>query len=206
MLFIEGTPLVLASTSKSRAALLRSAGLDFTVSPVAVDEENLRAAGLKEGVSTIDMATTLAETKASRVSMTHADALVIGGDQILECEGKWLSKPKDRAMAKEHLEFLSGRKHQLVTAGVVYKGGARIWHYCSRPEIEIRKVDATTIDQYLDAIGDTAFETPGVYQIENLGAQILSKIDGCPYAVLGLPLLELLAFLREHGLTYGDKK
>ena len=206
MLLIEGTPLILASSSKSRADLLLSAGLDFTIEPVAVDEESLRAAGLKEGVSTTDMASALAEAKASRVSMSHPGALVIGGDQILECEGKWLGKPKDQAQAKERLKFLSGRKHQLVTAGVVYKDSARIWHYCSRPEIEVSKLSDEAIDQYLDAIGDAAFETPGVYQIEKLGAQILSKIDGCPYAVLGLPLLELLGFLREHGLVYGEQR
>ena len=88
----------------------------------------------------------------------------------------------------------------MVTAAVIMQGGRRLWQHCDRPAVSIRSLDKQDITDYLDAIGPSAFETPGCYQIEGLGAQIISKIDGCPYAILGLPLLQLLAFLRQHGL------
>ena len=192
--------LVLASMSMTRRQMLENAGLTFTPAAAPVDEEALRLAGQAEGIGTIDMATALAEAKAARASQKYPEAFVIGADQLLECDGVWYGKPESRAAAEQTLASLSGKTHQLVTAAVVMQGGRRIWQHCDRPAVSIRTLDTSDIGDYLDAIGTAAFETPGCYQIEGLGAQIISKIDGCPYAILGLPLLQLLAFLRQHGL------
>ena len=196
--------LVLASMSMTRRQMLENAGLTFTPAAAPVDEEALRLAGQAEGIGTIDMATALAEAKAARASQKYPEAFVIGADQLLECDGVWYGKPESRAAAEQTLASLSGKTHHLVTAAVIMQGGRRIWQHCDRPAVSIRTLDTSDIGDYLDAIGTAAFETPGCYQIEGLGAQIISKIDGCPYAILGLPLLQLLAFLRQHGLHATD--
>lgn len=203
MLHLPGKEIILASGSSTRQQMLKDAGLDFRVETAPVDEESLREIGLAEGVSVLDMATTLAEAKAVRVSFNNPAALVIGSDQILECEGAWFGKPDSRAAAAATLRQLAGKTHRLVTAAVVFRDGQRIWHHAESPAISMRQLTDKDIDSYLATIADAMLATPGVYQIERYGAQILSRIDGCPYAVLGLPLLQLLALLREHGLTDG---
>jgi len=192
--------LILASMSPTRKKMLTDAGLAFTAEAAPVDEEALRHAGEAEGISGIDMATALAEAKAARVSQRHPAAFVIGADQILECESRWFGKPGTLEAAKDTLSALAGKTHHLITAAVVLQGGRRLWQHCERPAVSIRNLDDQARDNYLSLIGSSAMDTPGCYQIEGPGAQILAGIDGCPYAVLGLPLLQLLAFLREHGL------
>lgn len=198
---IPGKPLILASRSSARQDMLAKAGIRFTIETAPVDEDSLRDAGAAEGVSSVDMATALAEAKAVRVSLANPAALVIGSDQLLDCGGQWFGKPDSIEDAAESLRALSGKTHRLVTAAVLYQGGRRIWQQCEQPEVSIRPLDDAAISAYLTTIGAAALVTPGVYQIESYGAQILSRIDGCPYAVLGMPLLGLLASLREHGLT-----
>lgn len=193
--------LILASMSPTRQQMLKQAGLDHRPEAAPLDEEALRDAGKSEGISGVDMATALAEAKAARVSQRHPDAFVIGADQILACEGKWYGKPENIQTATTTLEALSGKTHHLITAAVILQGGRRLWQHCESPAVSIRALKDEEIRDYLDCIGGTALETPGCYQIEGPGAQIISRLDGCPYAILGLPLLQLLSFLREHGLT-----
>ena len=200
MYSIPGRSLVLASRSPARRAMLDSAMVRYTVQTAPVDEEELRLAGGREGLSALDMATALAEAKAMRVSIDNPEALVIGADQLLECGGEWFGKPEDRGRAAENLRLLSGRTHRLVTAGVVFQGGARTWHHSESPSVSLRDLTGAEIDEYLGDLGDEALGTPGVYQIEGLGPLILARAEGCPYSILGLPLLQLMAALREHGL------
>lgn len=197
--------IVLASMSVTRRQMLKAAGLAFEAIAAPVDEESLRAVGAKEKISSIDMATALAEAKAARASQFFAEApqtFIIGADQILDCDGSWYSKPETPAAAKSTLKALAGKTHQLITAAVIYQGGRRIWQHCAQPAISLRTLSDDDIEAYLEACGDAAYDTPGCYQIEGLGAQIINRIDGCPYAILGLPLLEMLSFLREHGLGH----
>ena len=202
LLTLENKEIILASASEPRQKMLKSAGVDFRIEVMAVDEASIRDAGRAEKATVIDVATVLAETKALRVSQVNPEALVIGADQILDCQDKWFNKPTTRQEAAATLKALSGQTHQLVTAAVVFQDGMRLWHHCASPSVSMRILNDLDIENYLDVVSDTFMMTPGVYQTENLGAQILTRIDGCPYAVLGLPLLELLAFLREHGLGY----
>ena len=106
-------------------------------------------------------------------------------------------------MAKAQLMALSGKTHQLFCAAVLYHNGERIWHHLAIAKITMRRLDKDFIDSYLDRLGVAAFSSPASYQIENLGAHLLSRIDGCHFSILGLPLLELLGILREHGLKPG---
>ena len=198
--------LMLASASNIRAKILHDAGLGFRCYPVAIDEESVRASASAEAVPVGDIAIMLAEMKAAAAVQRLAfetdpsPAFVLGCDQILACDEVIYSKPHDRAMAKAQLVALSGKTHQLFSAAVLYRNGARIWHHLAIAKNTMRRLDEDFIESYLDRLGAAAFTSPASYQIENLGAHLLSRIDGCHFSILGLPLLELLGILREHGL------
>jgi septum formation protein len=192
--------VVLASASRTRARLLRAAGVPFEQQPSAIDEPSLTEALQAAGVPAGDAAVTLAALKAERVAARMPDALVLGADQILTCEGRWFDKPGDRAAAGAQLDALAGKRHELATAVVAVRGGARVWHHVAVPRLWLRPCSPSFRDAYLDAVGEAALTSVGAYQIEGLGAQLLVRIEGDHFAVLGLPLLELLEFLREQGV------
>lgn len=192
--------VILASASASRAHILRAAGVPFRQQPAHVDETAVKEALRDEGATALDCAMTLAEMKAVKISQLHPHALVIGADQILECAGAWFDKPADRAAAAAHLRALSGKPHSLATAVVVAASGARIWHHADAPRLTVRPLSEAFIAGYLDRVGDAALASVGAYQLEGQGAQLFAKIDGDYFAILGLPLIPLLAFLREHGI------
>ena len=198
--------LVLASASSTRAKILHDAGVGYRCYPVAIDEESVRASASAEAVPVGDIAIILAEMKAAvavqrlALETDPSPAFVLGCDQILACDEVVYSKPLDQTMAKAQLMNLSGKTHQLFCAAVLYRNGERIWHHLAIAKITMRELDEDFIESYLDKLGAAAFTSPASYQIENLGAHLLSWIDGCHFAILGLPLLELLGILREHGL------
>ena len=202
--------LVLASASAIRAKILHDAGLGYRCYPVAIDEDSVRASASAEAVPIGDIAIMLAEMKAAAAVQRLAletdpsPAYILGCDQILACDEVIYSKPRDQTMAKAQLMALSGKTHQLFSAAVLYRQGARIWHHLAIAKITMRRLDESFIDAYLNRLGAAAFSSPASYQIETIGAQLLSRIDGCHFAILGLPLLELLGILREHGLKPVD--
>ena len=203
---------VLASASTTRVKILEDAGLGFSQYPVSIDEGAIRAAAIAEAIPAKDIAVTLAEMKAA-VAVQLLDAenpvpptYVVGCDQILVCDDIIYSKPKDIVTAKSQLSALSGKTHQLLTAVVLFQYGKRIWHHLSVADMTMRHFDNDFIDFYLEQLGVAAFLSPGCYQIESIGAQLFSQIKGCYYGILGVPLLELMAILREHGLSPLDTK
>lgn len=197
----DAPPLILASASAARARLLRAAGISAQVRPAAIDEATVREALQAEQVAPGDAAVALAELKAGRVaSQAPAEAIVLGADQILSCEGRWFAKPETLAQARAQIEQLAGRRHELATAVVAVRDGARIWHQVAIARLWLRPCSSAFIDAYLAAVGETALASVGAYQIEGLGAQLLARIEGDPFAIQGLPLLELLEFLRVQGI------
>ena len=196
----NANPLILASASRTRRMILANAGLAFEVSAARVDEAGVKASLAAEDASAAQVAEALAELKALRVSSGRAGALVIGADQMLECEGRWFDKPADRDQAARQLAALGGRVHELVCCACLVLDGSRIWHRIDRARLTMRPLSPAFIEAYLDAVGDRALESVGAYQLEGLGAQLFSRVEGDYFTILGLPLLPLLEFLRGRGV------
>ena len=194
--------LILASASKSRASLMRAAGLDFEVVPAHVDEDAIKASLKQEGETAANCALALAEFKAGTVSQRFPEALVIGADQMLDCEGIWFDKPKDVAGARNHLTTLRGKTHMLPTSVAIALNGAPIWHHTAIPRLTVRDFSDAFLEQYLTDVGPAVTSSVGAYHLEGRGAQLFSKVEGDFFTVLGLPRLELLAFLREHRMVH----
>lgn len=200
LLAARAARVVLASASPTRAQLLRAAGVPFEQRPAAVDEASLKEALRAEGVTPGDAAIALAELKAQRIATQMPDSIVLGADQILTCAEHWFDKPQNRCDARAQLSALAGRWHELATAVVAFRGGARVWHHLALPRLRLRECSPEFLDAYLDVVGEAAFTSVGAYQIEDAGAQLLARMEGDHFAVLGLPLLPLLEFLREQGV------
>jgi septum formation protein len=190
--------LILASKSRSRAAVLKAAGLDFTQIGSGVDEESLKEALRAEGASVARQADLLAETKALKVSVSHP-GVVLGCDQMLDLDGLGLDKASTREEARAVLQRLRGKTHILQSAIVACVEGAPVWRHLAQPRLRMRNFSDSFLDAYLDAIGEAAFESVGCYQIEGRGAQLFDRIDGDLFSIMGMPLLPLLQWLRDRG-------
>ncbi|MBA4225468.1 MAG: septum formation protein Maf [Hyphomonas sp.] len=187
--------VTLASTSKSRRALLAAAGVEAESAAPNVDEEAFRNAMRANRLPVREQAMQLAELKAMRVS-AQRPGLVIGGDQMLALGDQAFDKPADLEAAKNHLRQLSGKSHTLETAIVVCEDGAPVWRHLARPKLTMRPLTEEFIETYVSACGDALLSTVGAYQLEGLGAQLFARIEGDYFSILGLPLLPLLDYLR----------
>ncbi len=192
--------VVLASGSRFRVAMLEAAGVPVATEAPAVDEATVKAAMRAQHADAAETAEALAALKAQRISGRHPGALVIGGDQMLECDGAWFDKPADEAQARDTLQRLRGRTHELVTAACVVRDGLILWHHVARARLTMRTFSDAFLDSYLRRIGAAACDSVGAYQLEGLGAQLFSRVEGDHFTIVGLPLLPLLDFLRGHGV------
>lgn len=193
--------VVLASASRTRAGMLERAGVAVTCDAAAVDEEEVKRSLRADGAPVEAVAEALAGMKAHRVARRHPDALVIGADQMLECEGAWFDKPDGRAAARAQLLALRDRTHRLVSAAVVVRNGERLWHATAAATLRVRPFSDRFLDAYLDTVGDAVLHSVGAYQIEGMGVQLFSRVEGDVFTILGLPLLPMLGFLRAHGVV-----
>lgn len=191
--------IILASASEVRADLLRRALLDFDVVPGRIDEQAVRESHQAEGGAPRDLADLLAEMKALKVSDKHPGALVIGADQILECEGRIFAKPESRAEGAEQLRFLSNRTHRLLSAAVVCQDGRPLWRHVGQVRMTMNPLSEGFIDAYLTRTWDEVRHSVGCYQIEAEGVRLFSRIEGDFFHILGLPLIELLTWLHNRG-------
>jgi septum formation protein len=196
-------PMFLASASPIRFALLKNAGVPVVAEPAGIDECSLKQAFRAQRASVEACAVELARLKAAQISTRHPAALVIGADQILDCDGDWYDKPRTIAEARTHLQGLRGKSHRLVTAAIVLRGGERFWHTVTTATLTVRALSDRFIEDYLAQVGDAALASPGAYQVEGQGVQLFERIEGDFFTVLGLPLLPLLGFLRGQGVLAG---
>lgn len=191
--------LVLASGSASRKALLTAAGVAFVADPADLDEDALMARLHADGANAERVAGELAAQKALHVSRRHAGKLVLGGDSVIAFGDRLLSKCADLDAARALLRDLSGRTHLLVSAAALAKDGAVLWLKASPCHMHVRKLSDEFLDDYLKREGTALLSSVGCYRFEGLGAQLFSHVEGDYFSVLGLPLLPVLAALREHG-------
>jgi septum formation protein len=196
---VENPPVILASASPARVAVLRSAGVAFTQKPSNLDESSVREALRQEGELTqpADIAELLAITKATQVSTGEPDALVIGADQVLAFEDRTLEKPLDFDAARDQLLDLRGKTHVLHSAVCLCRGGQHVWTHVDTATMTMRNFSAEFVGRYLSLAGAALLTSVGAYQFEGPGAQLFERVDGDYFTVLGLPLLPLLAKLRE---------
>jgi septum formation protein len=195
--------LLLASQSAARRRMLEAAGVSFDVIPAPLDEDEAKAGLIAAGFEPRDLAEMLAEMKAKSVA-EPGGALVIGADQTLELDdGELLSKPGSREEALDQLRRLSDATHYLHSAAVMVERGERVWGETESVALDVRPLGDAFLEAYLDAEYEHVRFNVGGYRIEGPGAQLFEAIDGSHFAVLGLPLLPLLAYLRERGLLLG---
>ena len=192
--------LILASSSRSRRMMLESAGVPFTVTVAPIDEPALKSVLLDSGSDAHRIAEELAQAKALSVSRHHPGALVLGSDQVLVCEGRIFNKADTEATARDTLNALCGREHQLITAAVIVRDGAGLWRHTESAVLKMRKFSAAFIDQYLIAEIPEILGSVGCYQIEGRGAQLFSEVAGDQFCIRGLPLIPVLSALRDFGV------
>ncbi|MDX8527208.1 Maf-like protein [Mesorhizobium sp. MSK_1335] len=193
--------IIIASGSPYRKAMLVNAGLDIEAVPADVDERSLEAP--LKGVSPEDVASILAEAKATEVSERKPGGLVLGCDQTLSLGDEIFHKPADMEGARKHLLALSGKTHQLNSAAVLCRNGEVLWRHVGIASLTMRKLDPAFIGRHLARVGAKALSSVGAYQIEGEGIQLFDRIEGDYFTIVGLPLLPVLKELRALGAIDG---
>jgi septum formation protein len=190
--------LILASKSASRRAMLDAAGVAYKSVPADIDERAVEA-GLA-GAAPPEVAEALAVAKAAAVAMLHPGALVLGSDSLVVCNGRRFDKPGSREEAGEHLRFFSAKVMELHSAAALVRDGGCEWSHASIARLHVRELSEDFIAAYLDREWPAIGHTVGAFRIEGPGVQLFSEIEGDQFTVLGMPLLPLLAALREEGV------
>lgn len=194
------TKVILASGSRIRAKMLRDAGVKFDVQIPFVDEETILRSLDAEGAEPADIVDTLAEYKARRISNKNFSSLIIAADQVLTFNGQIYTKPKDMKEARAHLNLFKGQGHQLLSAVVVYEDMKPIWRHIGRAQLSMRDFSNAFLDNYLEKVGKDILQCVGCYQLESYGINLFTHVKGDYFTILGLPLLEVLSFLRTRGV------
>jgi septum formation protein len=189
--------LILASASPFRRMLLENAGIHFEAKAAEIDERAIESQVERQGSSPEQVALVLAEAKARNVGEAFPDDIVIGSDQTMSLGPRVYHKPRDMIEAKEHLLSLSGQTHQLNSAVVLMQGADVLWRHVSSARLSVRPLSKDFIECYLARVGEKALSSVGAYQLEGEGIQLFDNIDGDYFTILGLPMLPLLAKLRD---------
>ena len=197
-LWLSDQPLILASQSKVRRALLEAAGIPVEARPAHLDERAIeeQAGGAGPG----EVAQTLAREKARTVAAMSGNGIVVGCDQTLALGERRFDKPADRAAARAQLRTMRGRVHELYSAVTVCRNGSVTFNYVAVAQLSMRDFSDAFLEAYLDAAGANVTASVGAYQLEGIGIHLFEKIAGDHFTILGLPLLPLLGHLREDGV------
>lgn len=192
-------PLILASGSEIRAKLLRHSCVPIEVITAAIDEEMVKASMQAEGATARDIVDALAEAKARKVASKHPERLVLGCDQVLDLDGTILSKPGSEEQALEQLLAMNGKRHQLLSAAVIYEDGKPVWRHVGQVRLFVHDHTAEWLKSYVERNWTSIRHAVGCYKLEEEGPRLFTRIEGDYFNVLGLPLLELLSYLRLRG-------
>lgn len=195
--------LILASASASRKSLLTNAGLNYIAVAAELDERAIETKLQSEDANPQRVALELAKAKAISVSLINLDAIVIGSDQTMSLDDMVFHKPKNMKQAFSHLRLLSGKTHQLNSAVALAINGEIVWSTISSAELTVRDLSDVFIEKHLSIVGEKALTSVGAYQLEGEGIQLFNSICGDYFTILGLPLLPLLAQLREMAVIDG---
>ncbi len=192
----KNTPIILASNSRFRAELLNNAGIKFSQQAAQIDERAIEEPLQKSQLDASDIAQVLAEAKAQEVSHRFKNALIIGCDQTLSLGDKMFHKPADMKGARQHLLAFSGNTHQLNSSIALVINEQTVWRHVSTADMTMRKLTPEFIGRYLARAGGDVLMSVGAYQLEGEGINLFEKIQGDYFTIIGLPLLPLLAELR----------
>ena len=187
--------IILASRSEIRKKILDQNGISCEVEPSNINEDEVKESLLKEKATPKIISKNLAELKANKISEKKLDKFVLGADSVLDLNGKLISKPKNRGEAFNILQKLSGRKHQLISSVCISKNGFMIWNYSDTSTLTMKKLNSDEIKSYLKKIKDKELYAYGVYQIEEDGKSLFSKIEGDENSVMGLPIKQIKEYL-----------
>jgi septum formation protein len=191
-------PLILASQSRARQTLLATAGIDFEAVPAEIDERAVQQASNLSAPG--EIAALLAREKSLSVSALLPGRFVVGADQTLALGPRLFSKPAGRVQAADQLRALAGGTHELHSAVAVARDGEILFADVTSARMTMRRLGEAEIDAYLNEVGEAVTSSVGAYQLEGLGVHLFERIEGDYFTILGLPLLQLLAFLRSERL------
>lgn len=191
--------LILASGSSARRKMLQAAGLQPTIEVPRIDEAAIRDALVAEGADPTDIAAELAEQKSLKISRRMPGTMVIGADQLVVSGTRMFSKPETQEEACRQIADLSGQRHDLLSAAVVSLGGRPIWRHVGKASVRFHQLEHSEIAAYVARNWDVICHTAGCYEIEGQGTRLIAAVEGDYFTILGLPLLELLTWLRRRG-------
>ena len=187
--------IVLASKSGVRKEILRKNKIDCDVEPSNVDEDEVKISMINENATPTLISKNLAELKANKVSNKNPDKIVLGADSVIDLEGELISKPKSRQEAFEILKKLNGKRHQLISSVCISKNGSMIWNYTDASSLTMKELNLDQIKSYLEKVDDKKLYAYGVYQIEEGGKDLFSKIEGDEDTIMGLPVKKIKEYL-----------
>ena len=187
--------ILLASKSGVRKEILRKNKIDCDVEPSNVDEDEVKISMINESATPTLISKNLAELKANKVSNKNPDKIVLGADSVIDLEGELISKPKSRQEALEILKKLNGKRHQLISSVCISKNGSMIWNYTDASSLTMKELNLDQIKSYLKKVDDKKLYAYGVYQIEEGGRDLFSKIEGDEDTIMGLPVKKIKEYL-----------
>ncbi len=190
--------IILASKSKVRKKILDDNNIKCTVQPSNVDEDAVKESLDKQSASPEIVSKNLAELKSNKISQKFPESFVIGADSVIDFMGKVISKPEDRNEALRILKNLNGKTHYLISSVCISKNGSMIWNYTDKAELTMKKMSNEELEIYLSKISDDDLYAYNVYQIEGLGRNLFSKIQGNENTIMGLPVEKIKKYLQEY--------
>ena len=187
--------IILASKSGVRKEILNKNGIDCEVLPSNINEDEVKKSLISTGANPLLISKNLAELKSNKISSKSPDQIVLGADSVIDLEGELISKPTSREEALQILQKLNGKKHQLISSVCISKNGSMIWNHTDAATLTMKKLNLDQIKSYLKKVDDVKLYAYGVYQIEDGGKNLFSKIEGDEDTIMGLPVKKIKEYL-----------